>query len=177
MSKKVLLVLVGIIVVGGGIAGLIFSKDSKSTEKPVASIASEAADNNETKVKNSLNALSTDNQARQCSFVSKADTAVADGKMFTDGKGRAYMIMNGVDSSSGPVNTLILNGKVYLWSETKGKTFGILLEKTPTSSTPSSVAEGKDRTNQNFDFACKKWNVVESQLTAPTNIEFKSVSF
>lgn len=170
--------IIGAIFVVGIVAGLmsyfVFAKPAQQATDSKNKNASE-----EEMVENgNIFTLVDMGHAHQCTFTYSGSTGNSEGKMYTDGKGRGLMTVDvkTAKGNTGQVNTLLLNDKVYGWTETDGKTVGFVYSKsTITSGKGSSASSSGVDPNQKFELKCSSWNVDEAKLSVPSNVNFMSM--
>ena len=180
MSKKLMLVIAGIVVAGGLVGFLVLNKDdSKSSTQNNSSGTSKTEE--KSKTSGSLSSLSSGGKAQECDFSSTSPAGTASGKMYSDGKGRGLMEIDLVSDKGniGKSHTLVTSDKAYSWTETGGQTFGLVFDKAQLESANSTAATtgqtSASNTKQNFDMECKAWFVDEAKLTVPTGINFQAL--
>lgn len=187
-NKKVLIGILVAILVLGGVAYFVFSgKDDNNT----ISSQTQSTNQNKTTDQNTdsanpensgnLKTLSEAGKAQKCTMKYSGNNGSGDGTMYSDGKGRGLMTMSyqTEQGNSGISNTLYNQDKVYTWTTVNGQTFGMVLEKSAyeSQSGNSSQSETSKNTpdpNEKFDLNCSSWNVDESVLTPPADVNFTS---
>lgn len=187
-DKKVLIgIVVAILVLGGGAYFVLSGKDDSKTTNSQA----QSTDQTETTNQNSdsanpessgnLKTLLAAGKAQKCTMKYSGDSGSGDGTMYSNGSDRGLMTMNyqTEQGNSGVSNVLYNKDKVYTWSTVNGQTFGMIFEKSgyesqSSSSSQSGTSKSAPDPNEKFDLNCSAWNVDESILTPPSDVNFTS---
>ena len=182
MSRKIILGLViGLLVIGGGVAAYTFTGNNQSTTN---NTQQQSADNQQQTSEQSsgtngnIFSLVDAGKAQKCTFSYSGANGSGEGTMYSDGAGRGAMKMNikTAEGNLGDSNLLVLNDKVYGWTVSNGKSVGFVFDKAKlTSGADTSQASTSVDPNQSFNLNCETWVVDESILTVPTDINFMSL--
>lgn len=169
--------IIGAIFVVGIVAGLmsyfVFAKPAQQTTESTSKQSTE-----QTSESGNIFSIVDAGSARQCTFNYTSSSGNGLGKMYTDGKARGLMTIDvkTTKGNSGTINTLLLNDKVYGWTETDGKTVGFIYNKsTLTSGKGSNGNSNAADPNQKFELKCSSWTVDEAKLSVPSNVNFMSM--
>ncbi len=182
MSNRLMIIIAAIVVAGGAAAFVTMNNDdspASSSSSSQSSTQTQQKESSDSKTKSNLSTIARDGKAVECDFSSSGASGTATGKMFSDGKGRGLMTINGTteQGNSGVSNILTTADKSYSWTDSEGRTIGIMFDnaqlQSGTQAAQSNQAAGN--INQDFDMDCKDWDVDESKLTPPTNINFQSL--
>lgn len=182
-TKLIAIVAAAIVLVGGGVFlvsrdGSNGSQNSESNPQTEEG-AKQAQASEKTETVGNLQTLRSGGKAQECDMSYSDDSGSGTGKMYTDGKGRGRISLELTTSrgNSGQSNTLVTDEKVYSWTTTDGGSFGFVFDAstvqagaTGSPTTSSSQTAGKD-----FKLACSSWNVDESVLTVPSDVNFSQL--
>lgn len=181
MNKIVFLGLAVAVLVGSGGVYLL-NKDKKpltsssNSSAPEISQSNSVNQSNEVTVEGNLQTLRSDGQARECNLSYSGEDGSGTGKMYTDGKGRGRMQIDLTTArgNAGQSNTLIESEKVYSWTTTDGGSFGFVTQvsSVQTNSTGSPTTSSSQTAGKNFEMTCKNWNVDETVLSVPADVNF-----
>lgn len=185
MNRNILLAVGGAIILIGAVAGvLLMGKDDspKGTSQSSTQANSDSAGTSteaETASEGSLVTLSGAGKAQECSLSYSDSNGQGTGKMFTDGKGRGRMQLELTTErgNTGQSNTLTTGGKVYSWTVTEGAAFGFVMDASTiqTNAAGSPTDSSSQTAGKNFSLECKSWNVDETILTVPTDVNFTAL--
>ena len=185
MSKKILLIIGAALVIGGAAAILISGKDdSSSTNSQPSTQAGTSSQNQsteaETAVDGNLKTLASSGKAQECSLSYSGTDGEGSGKLYTDGQGRGriQLELTTARGNKGEANTLITGNKVYSWTTTAaggGIGFVFDVDAVQTNSTGSPTTSNSQTAGKNFSLKCKSWDVQESTLTVPTDVNFSAL--
>lgn len=190
MDKKIL-ILVALVVVlagaGGAYALLSNNQEKNSSSSSTHNGMDEHKDHSEeehNQMAQDTNAtkLASSGKAQECTFDYDGPEGSADGKMYTDGKGKSRMSITGMKTDQGNTGSsdmIVKDGKYYNWVTTNGQSIGFSGDSTSSANTDSnsSQASGQPTPNQNFPMSCKSWEVDQAKFEVPSNINFSSLNF
>ena len=181
MSRKIILVLIiGILVIGGGVAAYSLTRNNQSTTNNTQQPAETQQQTNEqsSDTNGNIFSLVDSGKAQKCTFSYSGGNGTGEGTMYSDGTGRGAMMMNiKTDQGSlGDSNLLVVNDKVYGWTVSNGKSVGFVFDKAKlTSGSDTAQTSSSVDPNQTFNLNCESWVVDETILTVPTDINFMSL--
>lgn len=180
MSKKLMLIILGVVIAGGLVAFLVTNNKDRTKSSTQNNTSQSSEKNEQKKINGNLSSISGSGEAQECTYSSTSPAGTAAGVMYSDGKGRGLMELDLVSDNGniGKSHTLFNFEKVYSWTETGGQTFGLVFDKAQLESANNSVAttgqNSVSSTKQNFDMDCKRWTVDEAKLTVPPDVNFQS---
>ncbi|MEK7059141.1 MAG: hypothetical protein AAB971_00045 [Patescibacteria group bacterium] len=186
MSKKLML-LIGVVLVAGGItaAVLMMNKDKSSDTKNQSSTQTNTTKSKnqtaetKTAVNGNLKTLAIGGKARECDLGYSGSDGEGAGKLYTDGngRGRIQLELTTAKGNKGESNTLITGDKVYSWTKTESGAFGFVFDAddVQTNSTGSPTTSNSQTAGKNFSLKCKSWNVEESLVTVPADVNFSAL--
>ncbi|HLB66677.1 MAG TPA: hypothetical protein VJJ78_03740 [Candidatus Saccharimonadales bacterium] len=185
MNKKILLLMGIVLVVGGAVAAVIMSKDDSPSTNGQSSTQSGTGSQNqsteaETAVEGNLKTLAGAGKTQECSLSYSGTDGEGSGKLYTDGQGRGriQLELTTARGNKGEANTLITGSKVYSWTTTAaggGIGFVFDVDAVQTNSTGSPTTSNSQTAGKNFSLKCKSWDVQESTLTVPTDVNFSAL--
>lgn len=187
MDKKIIggILIVAVIAIGAGFFVMNSDSDKSSTSSSSTSSQTPAASENENKdqvSETNATKLASSGKAQECTFDYDGPEGSADGKMYTDGKGKSRMSITGIKTDQGNTGSsdmIVKDGKYYNWVTTNGQSIGFSGDSTSSANTDSnsSQASGQPTPNQNFSMSCKSWEVDQAKFEVPSNINFNSLNF
>ncbi len=186
MSKSLIIgIVAGIIAVGGGLTYFVLNKSNPTTQQSSDVQATQPQAEPQTqenlKTNGNLSTLTNSGKPQKCSFTYSSENGSGSGTMYSDGKGRGLMQMSVQANSGQPVNSniLMLSDRVYSWSTTDGKTFGIVFDRASleshTDNMNSTQHQVGEELSKSYDIDCTSWSVDETLLVVPTNITFTAL--
>lgn len=185
MNKKVLAVVAVVVVVllAGGTYMMISKNNKHGTSNSSSTSSSSQTEqaNIEQAESGNIFSIADAGKAKKCTYTYTSSSGEGTGTMYSDGKGRAFMTVDikTEKDNTGKTSTLLLSDKVYGWTETKGKTIGFIYDKSKftsgSSSNTSATGPNNVDPNKQFKLSCSGWNVDESVLTVPQDVNFTSL--
>lgn len=181
MNKNLIIggVVIAVVVVGGGFMMMNSKdKDQNNSSSTSQTSSSQKSTTNESPATETTNAekLAKSGKPQHCTFEYTTDGSSATGNIFTDGKGKSRMTIEGIkstQSTSATNNMIIVDSKYYSWITTGSQMIGFsgdLGSQTPTSSTNTTSP------NKDYSVKCVNWTVDNAKFQVPTDVKFTNLN-
>jgi hypothetical protein len=171
MKKQPLLISGAVIAVLLVIGGIVYWQTSTGDDAKTSSSQSSES------TKSSILGVSGSGKAQKCTMNYSSSNGSGTGTLYTDGKGQGRYIFTAEteQGNSGEINQVIKDGMSYSWLQSGGKTIGFKVKVDASSTAAASATSGSTSgpdLNSKFDMKCQAWNVDQSQLQVPSDINF-----
>lgn len=180
MNKKLLAIIIAVVLIGGGVAAYMLTREKASDESGASIRSSLSESDNDGLVDEavgSIRSLFNAGKSQVCTYSNGEESGTL---YITDGNLRADMTStNPEHPASGMIMT---KEKQYFWDATTKE--GYITQFSPdqneTTDTTNGETEYQSEDTQDIDheynYSCQKWNVDGSLFTPPADIQFTDMA-
>ena len=185
-KKLIVAIVVAVVILGVAAFFVLGGSDNKDTQQsqgaPDQASQSQNEQSSDQSNKGNLQTLNASGKTQKCTMKYSGEGGSSEGIMYSDGNGRGLMTTNMTteQGNTGTANTLMTADKVYSWTTTNGQTMGFVFDKSTFEAQQSTTSDSSETSktpdpNQNFELNCSSWDVDESILSPPSNVNFSSL--
>jgi len=181
MKKQVIIglvvVLALVLVAGGSYVAMNRDDDNSNTKTSETGQLTDGEQEHQAVTESTFQGINSSGEARYCEISYSGDQGQGDGTIYTDGQGRGRMSLqfNTAQGNTGASNTLVTADKAYAWFTSEGSAIGFVYDKAVFESNQSTANTSGPTPDQKFSMDCHDWDVDESVLTPPTDVNFSTM--